>query len=981
VAPALPDWLDELVLALLRPDPTARPSAAAVRARLAARPSHDAPGAAPPAAVPFVGRARELAALAAACAPAPRPGAAVVCVSGVSGIGKSELLRRFVGGLETAGDALVLRSRCHPQESVSYQALDPIVDALSRALLAMPETRVAALCPPHGDALVRLFPVLARVPALAAGTRRGERLDALEFRRRGFAAFRGLLARLAQVQPLLLWIDDLQWGDADSAVLIGELLRPPDPPPLTLLLSYRTEERDRIALLDVLAQLSGDTAAPRVHTLDLAPLDAESARALAEQLCPAPQRSAETVTALAAQSGGSPFLLTTLRWHLDDPPRARLPEALDWRQVVGARIQRLPAELRRLVELVAVAGGPVDRSVVLQAARQGEPGRPHVARLESEWLLRATTVAGRPAVEAYHDRIRESVVADLDATARAGCHADLAAAFEASGRAEPEVLAQHFHGAGQSARAADYAVTAADRAAEALAFVRAADLYRQARDWDPRDRAWRRDLLTREGDALANAARFSDAARVLLDAADGAERRAALDLRRRAAENLLAAGRFDDGVATLSAVLGDLGLRFPHTQQRAMLGAARQIGRLALGFRPPAVAAGAAADDERLRADACYSAGKCLVDIDPPRGVYFSLVALHHARRAGEPERLGCALSIVGGSLRVVGGAFFDRLGRGLLDEAEAIHARTQSPRVRGTLDISVGQVLMLHGRWRESIARCDAGVQVLAERCRGVALECNIGRGIPLRAVEEMGDLAEVEARSQELLQSGALLRDRLAAAMGSQHMSTALLARDDVDGARAFPRRTWEAWSRDSFHLQHLYVIRQEAMCDLYEGRPPRAHERLREAWPQARRAHLLRVSLARVDALSIRARLALALAAVGGDARLRRAAAADARRLRRERRTDATVHATLIEAGLATLRGAGDDAAARLEEAARVAETADMALYATVARYRRAQVLGAAAGAGTAARAEAAMTACTIRVPHRWADVYAPGRYPAR
>lgn len=975
ITPEVPVWLDEMVRALLRPDAGQRPTAADVLARLSAAAPSEEVRDTPRSAATFVGRGREMATLRAACDPSARSNPTVVCVSGVSGIGKTELLQRLVGDLE-AEDALVLRSRCHQQESVSYKALDPIVDALSRVLLALPDEQVAALRPMHGDALVRLFPVLARVPALTAIGRRGEQLDALEFRRRGFAAFRGLLTRVAQMRRLVLWVDDLQWGDADSAILIGELLRPPDPPPLTLLLSFRSEERERIPLFDMLAELAGDQASPTIHHLDLAPLDDQASRALATQLCPAAFRSADTVATLAAQSGGSPFLLTALSWHVsNDPPRGDLA-ALGWRQVVGARIQRLPEDLRRLVELVAVAGGPVDRSVVLQAARQGEAGRPRISRLENELLLRATTVGGRPAVEAYHDRIRESAVADLEPAALLGCHADLAVAFESSGRAEPEVLAHHFHGAGQLARAADHAVAAADRASDTLAFVRASELYRQARDWDPRDPAWTRVLLTREGDALANAARFSDAAQVLLAAAEGAARRDALDLRRRAAENLLAAGRIDDGVASLSAVLRDLGLTYPRTQQRAMLGAAAHIGRLALGRRAASVAA--PAPEELLRVDTCYSAGKALVNIDPPRGVYFSLVALHHALRAGEPERLGCALSVVGGSLRVVGGMLFDRLGQALLGEAEAIYTRTQSPRVRGTIDVSVGQVLMLQGHWKASIARCDAGVRVLAEHCRGVAPECNVGRGIPLRAVEEIGDLVQIEARSLELLQAGAVLRDRLAEAMGSQHMSTALLARDDVEGARAFPRRIWDAWSRQSFHLQHLYVIRQEAMCDLYEGCPERAHERLLAAWPQARRANLLRVSLARVDALSIRGRLALAMAAASGDRRLLRAAAQDARRLRRERRGDADVHSALLAAGAATLQGDAAAASARLDEAIAAAERSDMALHAAVARYRRAQLLGPSAGAALDAAARAQMAASRILAPERWADVYAPGRW---
>jgi len=64
--------------------------------------------------------------------------------------------------------------------------------------------------------------------------------------------------------------------------------------------------------------------------------------------------------------------------------------------------------------------------------------------------------------------------------------------------ATPDDLAVHFHGAGALAKAADYALAAGDKAAETLAFMRAAELYRKAREWDARDETWRRRLFTRE---------------------------------------------------------------------------------------------------------------------------------------------------------------------------------------------------------------------------------------------------------------------------------------------------------------------------------------------------------------------------------------------------------------------------------------------------------------------------------------------------
>src|SRR5262249_60786776 len=119
-----------------------------------------------------------------------------------------------------------------------YKAFDGILDALAGFLLRTP--RSDALLPRHVKLLAQIFPVLASVPAIAeAPAIPTEQLDPLELRGRAFAALRELLARLADRVPLVLTIDDFQWADPDSISLLTEGLRPPDAPPLLLLVTRR----------------------------------------------------------------------------------------------------------------------------------------------------------------------------------------------------------------------------------------------------------------------------------------------------------------------------------------------------------------------------------------------------------------------------------------------------------------------------------------------------------------------------------------------------------------------------------------------------------------------------------------------------------------------------------------------------------------------------------------------------------------------
>ena len=372
-----------------------------------------------------------------------------------------------------------------------YKALDGLVGALCRYLRKLPREKADALLPVHVGELARLFPVFGRLEAVAeAAPARAD--DPHEVRRCAHRALRELLHRMSRAAPVVLFVDDLQWGDAESAALVNAIVQPPDAPPVLFLAGYR---RGDAAASPFVRALHHAGAERREVAVD--PLTAGEARALAAALLGGgdPDRAAT----IARESDGNPLLVHELVRFSRTGAAA---DALTLDTVLRARAARLAGEPRLLLDVIAVAAGPIDPDTAGRAADLPPDRLPGALdELLTGRFVRAVAAGEGRRVEAYHDRIREAVAGGLAADVRARHHRRLAVAHKAAGDAGPEVLAYHFTRAGDPAQAAPYHAQAAERAAAALAFDRAADHYRQALDGLPADDPARKPWLTALGGA------------------------------------------------------------------------------------------------------------------------------------------------------------------------------------------------------------------------------------------------------------------------------------------------------------------------------------------------------------------------------------------------------------------------------------------------------------------------------------------------
>lgn len=979
----IPADLERLCLDLLEPEPEHRPAGDELLyylSEVAEEPAdadHE---------VPFVGREPERRALARAFRETAE-GAVVALIKGRSGMGKSALVSHFLDELcALAEPPLVLRGRCFEQESVPYKALDGLVDALSLQLSRLPEHELLALVPREAAPLARVFPALRQVGIVdeqcRAATLDGNVGDPMEQRRRAFFGLRELLVCLARRRTLVLFIDDLQWGDADSGTLLAELLRPPDAPPVLFVLAYRDDDLERSDCLRLLLPALERAAAAglALHRVEVDRLDeAEALRlaeeALAERGPQAPALAASIVT----ESGGSPFFIQELARFAGTQPAGRWAPSLD--EMLRARVAALPEPARRLLATIALAGNPLPRAVAARAAEVGadEPGA--VSLLRRQHLLRGRGDQGM--IEPYHDRIRERVVSDLPAAAARAAHQRLAEALDQSGRAEPEQLLCHYREAGQCALAARHAVRAAEQARRALAFDRAARLYREALalgDWAGPER---RELNEHLGDSLRGAGRPREVADAYLAAADGAPHIQALTCRRQAAEHLLHGGYYHDGETLALAALRDVGLPTVGSQLVKVLwmGAVRAYLKVrGLGFqeRTPAQAG----EEALLRLDTCWAAAWGLSFAKPLAALYLQARHLLLALEVGEPSRAARALAVDALFEGMFGRrAYADRL----LCDATRIAERLDDPEVLGFCTFAASQLAATRMRWQDAEALVERARHILRTRCTRVVWELDNLSWVLGVALLFQGELARLDSELGESLRD---LEER-----GNVNVATSLrllcspwplLARDADDEAERTVAAALRHVPHSAYLPQHAYALWARAQIALYRGQPAVAWRAFAADEQLLRRSGLLRLDSIQTLVLQAKTQVALLLARAPGiaprerqlllgqvDAALRWLDAPERRALTPF--YGGVAHA--LRASLAPLRERAADAADLWARAEASFAASDMKLHAAVARRRRGELLGGPSGRALIDEADARIAALGVRVPERFAALVMP------
>jgi class 3 adenylate cyclase/tetratricopeptide (TPR) repeat protein len=394
----------------------------------------------------FVGRDTEMVQLRAAAEQAGRGRGQMIAVVGEPGVGKSRLFYEFIES-HRVREWLVLQS-----SSVSYgkaTAYLPLIDLLKGyfKIADGDETRVVrskvtGTMLTLDEALTEFVPAVLWLLDVLPDEEAFRGLEPARRRQRTLEAIRRLVLRESRVQPLLVVFEDLHWVDGETQAFLDSLVESLPTAAILLAVNYRPEYQHVWARKTYYRQLRID------------PLPPESAEELLTTLLGDDPSVAPLRRLLIGRTEGNPlFLEESVRALVET--RALVGERGDYRlaraaetiqvpatvqAILAARIDRLPAGQKRLLQAASVVGKDVP-FVLLQAIADLDEGALHagLAELQAAEFLYETSLFPDLEYTFKHALTHDVAYSGLLGDRRCQLHAAIVEAME---RLHPERLGE-----------------------------------------------------------------------------------------------------------------------------------------------------------------------------------------------------------------------------------------------------------------------------------------------------------------------------------------------------------------------------------------------------------------------------------------------------------------------------------------------------------------------------------------------------------
>jgi transcriptional regulator with XRE-family HTH domain/tetratricopeptide (TPR) repeat protein len=492
----------------------------------------------------FAGRQKEFGFLREAWSRATAGHRVLTLVGGEPGIGKTALTGELARVVH-ADKGLVLYGRWDEHVLAPYQAFR---EALADYARACPEALLRQDLGGLAGEIARLCPE----PAQRIGASAAEPLAAAEAERfRLFESLDTWIQRMGVRHPVLLVLDDLQWADLPSLLLLSHLMQARRSTPLLAVAMYRDIEPERSELSAVLYSLARDVDCRR---LTLRGLERDAVTALLEAAVGRVFGERESLMAreLERDTAGNPFFLLEMARHLSDlgafdregvqlgETPAEIPESV--RDMVRWRLRRVSDGCAEVLEIASVIGERFDAALVSSAASSEDAASVDLLDEAARAGLIVETDDEPDCWRFSHSLSRRVTAARLSRGRRARLHQRIGETLESRFGVSPAELAHHFGAAasiGSAGKAVRYERLAGERALGEVAAEVAVGHLRKALQlldrFGPRDQALRCELLLELAGAHDRAGEYASRDERFAEAADAARRLGNGDLFLRAA--------------------------------------------------------------------------------------------------------------------------------------------------------------------------------------------------------------------------------------------------------------------------------------------------------------------------------------------------------------------------------------------------------------------------------------------------------------
>ena len=392
------------------------------------------------------GREDEITALEAALERVSQGATEMVLISGTAGVGKTALVGEIHRSVAQKNGFFISGKFDQLRHNIPYSALIQALRGLIREIsfegksgMERWKSRIRAALGPNGQLMTRVILELEQMigpqPPLPE-------MGALETRNRFTAVLLDFIDLFCEkTHPLVIFLDDLQWVDADTLKLVERIAQDPERKPLLFLGAFRDNKVDADHRLTSSCEVIKKTGQP-LQRIPLKPLNPENISQLLVHTCHCrPEEAKSLAEVLMRKTGGNPFFVSQFLTVLAEKELIRYsPEEKRWIWDLAAieflavtenvvdllidRLHRFSSETRRLLSLAACIGNTFDLESLelISGAGSGELYENLLPALENGLILgfprapqpdnpTAGAIVESGSFKFLHDRVQQAAYA------------------------------------------------------------------------------------------------------------------------------------------------------------------------------------------------------------------------------------------------------------------------------------------------------------------------------------------------------------------------------------------------------------------------------------------------------------------------------------------------------------------------------------------------------------------------------------------